>query len=85
MSKIKQSVAAPGRRGGGKQSGRAIADPTAQILDTFLEEYDSFDRHRYAGQKWLDRFGRSTANFSFRGEPETAGEAFNPVKALPRR
>jgi hypothetical protein len=84
MASSKKSSAARGRRRGGKSVADAITDPTAGILDQYLREYEAFDRHYYADTRWLDRFGRSTVNYPYRGEPENAGAAFNPLMALER-
>lgn len=73
-------------REGGREvaAAREIHDPTARILDQYREEYEAFERHLYAEVPRKDRFGRSTAALPFRGEPETSGEAFNPLKTLDR-
>jgi hypothetical protein len=82
MATATKSSAARGRRRGGKGSAKAVMDPTAGILDQYLHEYAAFDRHEHADTRWLDRFGQSTVNYPFRGEADTAGEAFNPLMAL---
>jgi hypothetical protein len=59
-----------------------IYDPTARILDQYWAESEAFERQQPPPAR---RFGRSTVALPYRGEPEGAGEAFNPLNALRRR
>lgn len=77
--------ASAARRGEGEgQVAEGLYDPTAEILDQYRDKYEAFERHHYADAPRTDRFGRNTAALPFRGQPESAGEAFNPLNSFRR-
>jgi hypothetical protein len=79
-------TASAARRGEGETqvAAEGLYDPTAEILDQYRDRYEAFERHLYADAPRTDRFGRNTAALPYRGEPEAAGEAFNPLNSLTR-